>query len=355
MAEEKTEKPTPKKLEKAREEGQVAKSPDLVELACLGLIVVALQAGAGYFSAALRGVLQTALDFAGGAHSDESLQAAIARLEHAALALMLPVALGSVAAAVFAFAPQTGFQIATRPITPKFDAVNPGNGFKRIFSLKSVLDLVKMIVKALLIFAVVWATIDMLLPLIASSLYLPVQALAKVLWNALMQLLDVAIGLFLVIGVADYQLQRWMFMRQNRMSKDDVKREHKDSEGDPKIKSQRRKLAREFASTPPEKSISRANMLLVNPTHYAVAVRYEPGETPLPVILARGVDEQAAVLRRLAMQHGVPIVSNPPVARALYRVPEDQPVPEELLDVVAAILRWVDSVGAQPLRKDTLS
>jgi len=356
MAEEKTEQPTPKKLEKAREEGQVAKSPDLVEFACLALIVVALQAGAGYFGGALRGVVQTALDFAGGEHTSTSLLSAMTKLEHTALMLMLPIALASVAAAVLAFAPQVGFQIATKPITPKFDAINPGTGFKKIFSMKALIDLAKMVVKALVICAVIWATIDMLLPLVASSLYLPVAALSTVLWNSLMRLLDVAIVLFLLIGAADYGLQRWMFMRQNKMSKDEVKRERKDQDGDPQIKSQRRKLAREFASSPPpEKSISRANMLLVNPTHYAVAVRYEPGETPLPVILARGVDEEAAVLRRLAMQHGVPIVSNPPVARALYRVPEDQPIPEELLDVVAAILRWVDSVGAQPNRQASLS
>jgi type III secretion protein U len=175
------------------------------------------------------------------------------------------------------------------------------------------------------------------------------------MWTTVLRLLDVAAIVYLVIGAADYGIQKWQFLRQNKMTKDEVKRESKDREGDPRLKSERRKLAREFATTAPSLSMSRANMLVVNPTHYAVAVRYEPRETPLPIVIARGVDEQAATLRRIALSLSVPIVANPPVARALYKVPLYQPIPADLLEIVAAILRWVDSVGAKRSSEENAS
>lgn len=355
MADDKTEQPTDKKLRKAREEGQVAKSADTVELACICAVVLVLHAGSAYLGDSLQAVIRSALDFVHGDRSMTGIMATLNKLEHQALAMMLPVASAGVAAAVLALAPQTGFQASMQPVTPKFDKVSPATGFKRIFSMKALLDLAKMIVKATLIFIVMWKAIQWLFPLIASSLYLPAPALATTMWAVLLRLLDIAAMVYLVIAAADYALQQWQFIRQNKMSKDEVKREHKDSEGDPKIKGERKKLAREFASTPPQASMLRANMLVVNPTHYAVAVRYEPPETPLPIVLASGVDAQAAQLRRIALSLGVPIIANPPVARALYKVPLNQPIPAELLDVVAAILRWVDSIGVQRASQENAS
>jgi len=355
MAEEKTEQPTPRKLEKAREEGQAAKSADAVEFACLSVVLLVLHAGGHYLGNALRGLIDGALDFVRGDHSMTAVMSAVDKLERGALMLMLPIALASVAAAFLALAPQVGFQATTKPVTPKFDKVSPAAGFKRIFSVKSLLDLLKMIVKALVLVLVLWQTIACLLPLVASSLYLPVPAIAKIMWTTLLRLLDVAAVVYLIIGAADYAIQKWQFLRQNRMSKDEVKREHKDREGDPRMKQERRRLAREFATTPPQASMSRANMLVVNPTHYAVAVRYDARVTPLPIVVASGVDDEAAKLRQLALALGVPIVANPPVARALYKVPLNQPVPKELLEVVAAILKWVDSVGAVHSREERVA
>jgi type III secretion protein U len=138
-----------------------------------------------------------------------------------------------------------------------------------------------------------------------------------------------------------------MFLKKMKMSKDEVKREHKNQEGDPRIKGERRRLAREMATAPPPSKVGMANMMVVNPTHYAVAVRYAPDEHPLPRVIAKGMDEQAAQLRYAARDAGVPIIGNPPVARALYKVGVDQPIPEELFETVAAILRWVDAIGAR--------
>lgn len=356
MAEEKSEQPTDKKLEKAREEGQVAKSADIVETACLATIVLVLHAGGAYFAGYVQSVINIAIAFVQGDHSMGNTLATLDKFEHAALFMMLPVVGASVAAALLSLAPQTGLQATMKPVEPKFDKVSPATGFKRIFSIKSLLDVLKMIVKALVLGLVVWKTIEWLLPLVASSLYLPVAALGTVMWNVVLRFLDVAVVVYLIIAAADYAIQKWQFIKQNKMTKDEVKRERKDQDGDPMVKRERRKLAREFAtSPPPQLNMLKANMLVVNPTHYAVAVRYEPRETPLPIVVASGVDEEAAQLRGIALSMGVPIIANPPVARALYKVPLNQPIPPELLEVVAAILRWVDSVGARQTRKEYAS
>ncbi|PLZ00290.1 type III secretion system protein [Burkholderia sp. WAC0059] len=349
MAEEKTEEPTSKKLEKVREEGQVAKSTDMVEFACLAAMLLALYAGGHYLADTMRADVIDALDFVSSDdHSVQALLATAGKMGRAALGVMLPVSILGVVAALVALAPQTGLKLSMKAINPKFDAVNPGNGIKRIFSMKSLLELVKMIVKAAVLFAVMWKTIEWLLPLVASSLYQPLPLLSAMLWSVFLKQLTVAVGIYLVIAAVDYRLQAWMFIRQNRMTKDEVKRERKDQDGDPMVKGERRRLARQFAMEQPAKArLARANMLVVNPTHYAVAVRYKPDEFPLPVVLAKGVDDEALMLRRLAFDMGVPIVANPPVARALHNVPEDEAIPEELFEVVAAILRWVDSVGAR--------
>jgi type III secretion protein U len=152
-----------------------------------------------------------------------------------------------------------------------------------------------------------------------------------------------------VIGVGDWKIQHWMMLRSQRMSKDEVKREMKEREGEPKVKHERRKRAKELANGGGAESragaVARSNVIVVNPTHYAVALRYMPGETPLPVVLAKGIDADALEIRRLAAHHDVPIVTNPPVARALYRVDERAPIPPDLFEVVAAILRWVNALG----------
>jgi type III secretion protein U len=213
-----------------------------------------------------------------------------------------------------------------------------------------VIDLVKMIVKAAIIGVVMWFTIKWILPLIVGSLYQPLPELSKLFWSLLIKLFAVAVAVFIVIGVIDVKLQRVLFLRKLKMSKDEVKRERKQMDGDPKIKAERKKLAREFAtSAAPAQRVGFANALIVNPTHYAVAIRYAPAEHPLPLVIARGMDESAAQLRRFARDANVPIIGNPPVARALYKIGIDEPIPEELFETVAAILRWVDAIGARQI------
>jgi type III secretion protein U len=264
-----------------------------------------------------------------------------------ALGLLCGIAAVALVAAFLALAPQTGLKISLKAVMPKLASVSPGSGFQRIFSMNSAIDLVKMVVKAAILVAVMWQTIKSAMPVVASALDRSVPQLIAVLWSVLMHVVVVALGVFIAIGAFDYKLQKWLFIRKNRMSKDEVKREHKESDGNPEVKGERKRMAREMSQEGPKGGVSRANVVVVNPVHYAVALRYDPTEFPLPVVLAKGLDEQALRLRQQAMHARVPIVANPPVARMLHKVPLNQPIPEELFEVVAAILRWVDGLAPQ--------
>ncbi|QCP52299.1 EscU/YscU/HrcU family type III secretion system export apparatus switch protein [Trinickia violacea] len=352
MSDDKTEEPTDKKLRDARKEGQVSRSSDLVDAISMSAVMLLLIGGASQFSDAMREVVNIATGFVDGDHSLTNMNTQLYKLGGVALSVVVPCVCAAALAAIAASIGQVGFQIATKPVTPDPKAVSPMAGLKRIFSIKTLIDMAKMIVKAVIVFSVMWVTIKWLFPLIVGSLYQPLPELAKMFWEMLLKLFMVAAAVFVLAGAADVKLQSFMFLKKMKMSKDEVKREHKNQEGDPHIKGERKRLARELATAPPPAKVGLANMMVVNPTHYAVAVRYAPDEHPLPRVIAKGMDESAAQLRRAARDAGVPIIGNPPVARALYKVGVDQPIPEELFETVAAILRWVDAIGA---RRDAAS
>jgi type III secretion protein U len=148
--------------------------------------------------------------------------------------------------------------------------------------------------------------------------------------------------------VLDFVVQRLIFLKEQKMSMDEVKREYKEMEGDPQIKGERKAIAREIAMSDPKPAVQTATAVVVNPTHYAVALRYAPNECGLPYIVAKGVDGEAALIREAAQQAGVPIIGNPPLARALYKVDLKGTVPEPLLEAVAIVLHWAEqSRGGQ--------
>ncbi|RDU96753.1 type III secretion system export apparatus subunit SctU [Trinickia dinghuensis] len=347
MATEKTEQATPKKLKEARKKGAVARSTDVVAAATLLATLCALGIGKGLVLDMLRKGLQDALDFVEGPRSMQALAATLTHLLAFAALASVAISLVGLVGALIGGAPQVGLQISFEPVMPKLESISPAAGLKRIFSVRSLFEFAKMAIKAAILAVVLWRTMLWLFPLVMRGVYEPIDQLAALLWYALMRLLAIAVVLYIVIGAADWMVHRWTFLRSQRMSKDEIKQEHKSSDGDPKIKQERRKRAREM--TRPQRNaqaaVARANVVVVNPTHYAVALRYAPDEYPLPIVLAKGCDAEALRLRQAAMRYDVPIVANPPVARALHEFAVDAPIPEEMFEVVAAILRWVDAIG----------
>jgi type III secretion protein U len=347
MSGEKTEEPTEQKLQKSREEGQVAKSQDLaMAISLLGVMLALLLMGSQYLDH-LRSVMRTALDFADGNLPLDELYKRMGSMVIDAMWIIGPLAAAAALFAAVGTFGHIGLSISAEPVIPNPEKVNPAAGLQRLFSMKSMMDFLQMVFKALVLMVVLWQFIVHLVPLIASAPYQSAEGIGTIAWSAITKLFGAALLLFMVLGPLDFGIQRWMFMRDQRMSKDDIKREYKENEGDPMVKGQRMALARELAESDPRPSVAGANAVIVNPTHYAVAVRYRPNECSLPVIVAKGLDQEALLIRQLAEASGVPVFSNPPLARSLHEVALNSAVPEELFAPIAAILRWVNEIGVR--------
>lgn len=346
MSDEKTEEPTEHKLDKAREKGEIPKSQDVaVATSMLGVVIV-LQATADSIVQRLKLVIGRSLDFGDG---DMPLHEIFGRMKEMGMETVIavvPLVMVAAVGAALGLMTHVGFLVAMEAVAPKPEKLDPVAGTKKLFSVKSLLTFLMMLTKAIIIGCAVWQVILMLLPLISGSTYQSVSGIGTIAWSAILKMLMIALVLFIALAPVDYAMQRWLFMKDQRMSKDEVKREHKGQEGDPQLKGQRKQLQRENANgPPPKKAVASASAVVVNPTHYAVAIRYDADEGGLPVVVAKGLDEEALRIRRLAESLGVPVFANPPLARALHKVELGAAVPAELFEAVAAVLRWVDRMG----------
>jgi type III secretion protein U len=353
MSDEKTEEPTSHKLHQAREEGQMARSQDIAAAASMLAAVGALVATADTISQRLHAIMGLALDFSRGSFEMDAIYKRMAAMALETVMAIAPVVIAAAAGAAFGMVAHVGFQISPKAVQLKLDSLNPAQGMKKIISMKSLLTFVQMVVKAAVIGVVAWQAILRLLPLVAGAVYESPDSIGTIAWKAVVQLLWFALAVFVVFGPVDFLIQHHTFMKGQRMSKDEVKREHKGQEGDPEVKGQRKQLAREFAEEAPRQAVARADAVIVNPTHYAVAVRYRAEELGVPVVLAKGLDDAALRLRRHAEELGVPVFAHPPLARALHKVPIDHSVPEELFEAMSVVLRWVDEIGARRAAGET--
>jgi type III secretion protein U len=347
MSGEKTEEPTDTKLQEARKKGEVPKSQDTTMAFSMLGVCIALMLLSSNIMEHLRLIVNLGLKFGGADIPVTDLYRRIGEMVIEALFIVVPLlVVAGISAAIGIFS-HVGLVISMEPVMPKPEKVDPAAGLKKIFSVKSVVTFLQMLFKAIVLGAVLWNVITQLIPLIAAAAYQSVDGIGVIAWEAIKKIFSYAVALFMVLGPLDYGIQRWQFMKGQKMSKDDVKREFKNQEGDPEVKGQRKQLAEEIVNSDPKKSVAGANAIIVNPTHYAVAVKYTRDEIGLPIIVAKGLDDEAMLIRAYADEFGIPIFSNPPLARALYKVPLNDCIPEEAFEAVAIILRWVEDVGVQ--------
>jgi type III secretion protein U len=343
---EKTEEATDTKLNKARKDGEVPKSQDMtMGVSMLGVFGVLVMTGPSMMER-FRALLIHAQELGNGDIPMVELYERMGAMFADGIILAAPLLLVAMLFAIIGAAAHIGIIFSMKPVMPKFDAISPASGIKKVFSMKSITTFLQMLFKALVLGVVLWEVSVGLIPLIASSAYQSVPNIGAMSWAALTKVFGIAVALFMVLGPVDYAIQKFHFMKGQRMSKDDIKREHKESEGDPQLNSQRKALAEELSNEDPRQRVGSATAVIMNPTHYAVALRYR-GEGSLPIIVAKGRDEAALHIRSLAMEMHVPVFVNPPLARALHKEPMNSPVPEELFEAVAAILRWVAQVAAE--------
>ena len=338
---EKTEMPTPKKLRDAREKGQVCTSKDIVSTA----ILVVLFAVLAWVGTALAEDMKELLHFIGGrvAGNDEG-----AVRQSAAMALMfifkhtLVVVAVAAVIGIAANVAQIGFLFTFEPIIPKLEKLNPVEGAKKIFSMKNLFEFLKNIAKVCflgyLLYKIIWASVPELL----TMCYGTIDDIFPCLKLMLKRLAVYTAFGYIVIAIVDRIFQGRNFTKQMMMTKDEVKREYKEMEGSQEVKQAQRQFRDEILNGPdPKQAVSKANVVVTNPTHISVGIRYAADEAPLPRICVMGADRVAKEIREAALEQGIPIVEDVPLARALYaqgRV-EDF-VPEDFLEPVAEILKW---------------
>ncbi|MCL6611814.1 MAG: flagellar biosynthesis protein FlhB [Peptococcaceae bacterium] len=340
---EKTEQPTPRRLQEARRRGQVAKSRDLSA-------AVVLMAAVAVFYAASRSAV-TAMErhlswyfancFTFGL-PDGRLYTALAGVLTDVMLALSPVLAVLAAAAVFSNVMQSGFLLAPEAVKAKLERINPLDGFKRMFSINSLAELVKSILKVIVVGVVSYLTAVRYIPEMLMVYFKnPAQETLEIV-TVIMAVAAAGGAAYLVLALADYYYQRYMYFKNLRMTKQEVKDEYKHTEGDPQIKGWIRRRQREVAMNRIRQEVPRATVVITNPIHYAAALKYEEGVTAAPLLVAKGAGDIALRLKNIAEENNVPVVENPPLARALFQqVDIGREIPVELYRSVAEVLAMV--------------
>jgi type III secretion protein U len=340
----KTEQPTPKKIKDARKEGNVAKSKELTST----VLVLGWLVGGWTMMGMMYGRMQALFD--------ESLRAigqpfdiALHQVGRTAFDTLLWLSLPLLALALFLgllveFL-QVGPLVTMKKLTPKLDKLNPAEGIKKMFSMDNLVELVKSVIKsAALLFIggfVLWGMLPQLLKLPTS----PPAAIGSAIWYALLRIGIWTIFVFFFVSVLDAWYQKFSYNKQLRMSRRDIRQEVKENEGDPYIKQRRRQLHQEWSQQNMLNAVRGSNVVVTNPTHIAIALQYEHGIDDLPVVVAKGEDGIAELIKKTAEESGVPILQNIDLARGLHaNVELDNYIGSEFFDAVAEVLHWAEGM-----------
>lgn len=338
---EKTELPTPKKERDAREKGQVAKSQDAVMTISLFSVIAYIWGTWDATNARFIGMFDQVATLAKADFSTNVLNA-VTVIAVEICWVMLPILGVAILTGVAANYFQIGALFSFDSITPKGERISPAAGFKRIVSMKSLVELLKTMAKIVVLTVLLYFVIRDAIAPYTNSLECGLACMGTITVSSLGLTLTYSGLAFIVVALIDFVYQRRTHTKSLMMTKDEVKREYKESEGDPHIKGKRRQLAQEFAMGDGGVAARKGTAVVVNPTHFAVVIDYSPDRMPLPIVTAKGRNLHAHYLRGQAEEAGVPIFHNVPLARALYADAElYEPIPDELFDAVAEVLAWV--------------
>ena len=342
-SQEKTEEATPRRQEKAREDGQVPRSKELTTTAVLLAGALGLWAFGGYISQTLLDVLRFNFSFERESAFDvNKMFGHLGHSFHDALFSLIPLFSVLAVAAILGPIALGGFLFSGKSLAPKLNRLDPLAGLKRMFSLKSLVELVKSIGK---VAVVIFVTLMVLKLYQDSLLNLGRENLESGIAHSLQISLWAAIfisGSTVVIAFIDIPFQIWDHAKKLKMSKQDIKDEMKDSEGKPEVKGRIRQLQREMANRRMMDAVPQADVIITNPTHYSVALKYNPDTMATPILLAKGVDQMAIKIREIAKAHKIEMIAAPILARAVYHTTEvESPIPQGLYLAVAQVLAYV--------------
>lgn len=345
----KTEAPTPRRRQEARERGQVPKSTDLTAaIAMLGAMVLLNWLAPG-MTKTLAMLMTQLLSYDGpDATSVEGFAAWTTMAGKAFISVFLPIGAGLMLVTILSLVGQVGLMLTFHPLMPSLSKLNPLNGLGRIFSMDSVMRLFTSVFKVGVIGAVAYITIRNRIDLLANIAEMEFWALASGVGEMIIMLgIRLAIVL-LILAIIDYCYQRYRHEKNLKMTKQEIKEEMRRMEGDPLVAERRRRVARQLAMQRIQSAVPKADVIVTNPTHYAVAIQYDSTTMTAPKVVAKGADFLAQRIREIAIEHNVPIVQRKPLAQALYRtVDVGQEIPPSLYKAVAEILAYVYELNGE--------
>lgn len=340
---EKTEQPTPRKLQDARKKGQVAKSKDLsAAVVLMAAVAVFFITGRSAVSGMERHLTWYFTNIFSFRLAEKHLPWIILENLLEIFLIFAPVFLFTALFAVIGNVMQTGFLMSPEALKFKTERINPLEGLKRIFSVNSLVELIKNIVKVGIVGVVSYLVAVKYIPVLLMAYFKsPAQEVLEIA-NVIIVVAAAGGGAYLTLALGDYYYQRFDFIKRMRMTKQEVKDEYKQTEGDPQIKGWLRKRQREIVLNRIRQEVPRATVVVTNPIHYAVGLKYEEGVTGAPLLVAKGAGDTAKRLKDIAVDYKVPVIENPPLARTLFQqVDIGKEIPAELYQSVAEVLAMV--------------
>jgi len=343
MSEEKTEQPTSKKLSKARSEGQVAKSTEISSVAILLTSIIILYFLSYSFYLNITGIMRESFSF--DKIPNINIVYCINLFSKNAdnyylmlLPLLIPIALTAFISNVL----QVGFKMSSGAIAPKFSKLNMLKGIKKLFSANSISELIKSILKIIIIGTVIYHVLKYEITTLGILYDTSIEYILLYILKIFFKLFIYVIFIMIIIAILDYAFVKYKFMQDMKMTKQEVKEETKQAEGDPLVKSRIKSMQMEMARKRMMQEVPEADFVLTNPTHLALAIKYDPGAMNAPTVLAKGAGTIAERIKHIAKEHGIPIIENKNLAQNLYKLVEiGQEVPLQFFGAVAEILAYV--------------
>ena len=352
MAGEKTEKASPKRKRDERKKGNIFQSKDVVAAASIIAMFFIIKIMAPFFMNYIQDLMEKymALPNAENVGDIASMKIIAADAIKYTVVLSLPVALVSVVISIVATGAQTKFLFASAKLKPKFDKLNPLKGIKNMFSLRSLVELLKNLIKVTAIGIIVYQGISSEFHSIPKTMELSLMQSMAYMGNAVWKIVINITVVFVFIAAADFGYQWWDYEKNLRMSKQEVKEEYKQMEGNPEIKGKIKEKQRAFAMNRMMQKVPEADVVIKNPTHFAVAIKYDNEKNAAPVVLAKGQDRVAFKIIEIAEAHNIATVENVPLARALFaKVDLDREIPPEFYQPVAEVLAYVYNLNKKEL------
>ncbi|GAA5645290.1 flagellar biosynthesis protein FlhB [Vibrio proteolyticus] len=357
-SQDKTEKASPQKVKKAREQGQIPRAKEFTAAVIFLAVAIYFYSQLATIWQSISGVFRfnmalTKQDLA----TPEKMVEQLGHSLGIVLEMLLPMFVVIIVVAVASSLILGGWMFRPANVQPKLSKLNPLNGLKRMFSTRSLVELLKSTLKVSVIFAVLYGYLDNHLQPLLGMQRLPLSQGVSLIMTILFEgLLLMGVAL-LIFGVIDIPYQRWEHLKELKMTKQELKEEYKNNEGRPEVKQRIRQIQQQFARRRIDKMVPTADVVITNPTHYAVALKYDPSLSDAPFVVAKGVDETAMHIQRIARKNQVEIINSPPLTRSIYHTTAiEQAVPSQLYIAVAHILTYVLQLksfrkgeGEQPL------